>query len=56
MNYSVTGSWEKPKIVLVSREKPARPSAAPAAAKGKGAAPPAPPSQAAPAQQDPGLR
>jgi len=56
MNYSVTGSWEKPKIVLVSREKPARTGAAPAAAKGKGAAPPAPPSQAAPAQQDPGLR
>jgi uncharacterized protein (TIGR02099 family) len=57
MNYSVTGSWEKPKIVLVSREKPAPAGVAPAAAKGKGTTPAAAqPAEVAPGPQGQGLR
>ncbi len=57
MNYSVTGSWEKPKIVLVSRDKPSRSDAAPASSKGKAApTPAAAPAEAAPARQGAGLR
>ncbi|MET0225055.1 MAG: YhdP family protein [Dokdonella sp.] len=57
MNYSVTGSWEKPKIVLVSREKPARSDAAPGSVDGKAPAPAAAqPAAAPPAGRGAGLR